>query len=125
MNKQHIVNFINGLVLIVVGLVSFFLNETRPITALIGPIFGVIFLVSTKGMKEANKTIAHIVATLTLLFLIACIIQFVLSLDFPDIIARQRRLISFGTMGVSNLIAITYYVRRFIWIKKQSRLNKE
>lgn len=121
MNKQHIVNATNGLVLILVGLFSYFSNETKPLTALIGPIIGLIFLASTSGMKKGDKTIAHIVAGLTLLFMIASIVQFALSLNFPDEIARQRRLISFGLMALSNLLATIYYVKRFIWIKKQKK----
>ena len=125
MNKQHIVNAVNGIILIAVGLFAYFSNESRPLTALIGPIFGLIFLASTSGMKKADKTIAHIVAGLTLLFFIACVVQFILSIGFPDEIARQRRLFSFGIMALSNLGATIYYVKRFIWIKKQKELGEK
>jgi hypothetical protein len=124
MNKQHIINAINGLILIAVGLFSYFSNESRPFTALIGPIIGLIFLASTSGMKKGDKNIAHIVAGLTLLFMIVCFVQFGLSINFPDEIARQRRLFTFGIMGISNLYATSYYVRRFIWIKKQKKEGK-
>jgi hypothetical protein len=118
MNKQHIVNATNALILIGVGLFSYFSNETRPLSALIAPLVGFILLSSSSGLKSGNKHIGHLVAAMTLLFAIACIVQFTLSLDFPDEIARSRRLFSFGIMSFSNLLATVYYVRRFIWIKR-------
>lgn len=118
MNKQHIVNAVNAMILMVVGLFSYFSNDVRLLSDLIAPIIGLILLSSSSGLKSGNKHIGHLVAAITLLFGIACIIHFFLWLDFQDEIIRNQKLFSNGIMSLSNLLATTYYVRRFIWIKR-------
>jgi len=118
MNKQHIVNAVNAMILIVVGLFSYFNNEARLLSDLIAPLVGIILFSSSSGLKSGNKHIGHIVAAITLIFAITCTIHFFLWLDFPDKIIRSQKLFSTGIMSLSNLLATVYYVRRFIWIKR-------
>lgn len=118
MDKQHIVNAVNAMILIIIGLFLYFSNEVTLLSDLIAPIVGIILLSSSSGLKSGNKHIGHLVAAITLIFAIACIIHFFLWLDSPDEIIRNQRLFSNGIMSLSNLLATTYYVKRFIWIKR-------
>lgn len=118
MNKPHIIAAINGAILIGVGLFSFFSNPERPFTALIGPIVGLILLLSYPAMKKSNKTIAHIVAAITLIFGLMAGYLGIKSLNIDDAEKRNRRIAVFAIMSSSSLLATGYYTARFIMIKK-------
>ena len=60
-------NLINSISLIIFPLWAYFTSETPSITALIPTFLGVILLICTTGIKNENKTIAHIAGWLTLL----------------------------------------------------------
>ncbi len=118
MNKPHIVVLVNGIILILVGLFSYFANPERPFTALIGPIVGIIMALSYPYMKKSNKTVAHVIAALTLIFgLMAGYLGFK-SLSIEDVEKRARRIAVFSVMSVTSLLATGYYTTRFIMIKQ-------
>ena len=118
MNKPHIIAAINGAILIGIGLFSYFSNPERPFTALIGPIVGIILLLAIPAIKKSNKTIAHIIAVLTLIFGLMSGYLGLKSLNIEDAEKRDRRILVFSVMSASSLLATGYYVARFILIKK-------
>jgi len=72
-------NFINGLVLVILGLWGYWSGVQdgggSP-TALIAPVFGLIFLILTPPFRKGNKMVAHIVVVLTLLLIVAMFMPF-------------------------------------------------
>ena len=64
-------NFLNGIVLIFLGLWGYF--DTQSTTALIPTFFGISFLIFTPGIKNENKVVAHLAVLFTLIILIALV----------------------------------------------------
>ena len=62
--KAYTVSLINSLVLVTMGLWGYFESDSRPITALIPVIVGIILVVINNGVKKENKIIAHIAVLL-------------------------------------------------------------
>jgi len=116
-NNPHYITIANGLILLIAGLFSFFSNPERPMTALIGPIVGLILLALSPMVKKANKTVAHIVAGLTIIFAIVTGIMAFNSGKIEDIEKRIRRIAVFSIMSVSSFAATGLYTYRFIKIK--------
>ena len=74
--KAHTVSLINSLVLVTMGLWGYLDSDSRPITALIPVIVGVILLIINSGVKKENKIAAHIAVLLTLLIIIGLVRPF-------------------------------------------------
>ena len=58
--KANTVSLINSLFLVSMGLWGYFESDSRPITALIPVIVGVILLLINSGVKKENKIAAHV-----------------------------------------------------------------
>jgi hypothetical protein len=101
-------NIINAIILITVGLISYFVTQSP--TAFIAPGFGVIFLAMTPPFKKENKVVAHIVVVLTLLLIVA------LGKPMSGAVADgdTAGIIRVGIMIASNLFAMIFYVKSFI-----------
>jgi hypothetical protein len=120
-NHPHIVAYLNAFVLILAGSYSFFSNPERPLTALIGPIVGIIIALMAPAMKKGNRTIAHILVGLTLIFAVMTGVMAYNSGKIDDIEKRERRIIVFSIMSLASFGATGYYVARFISINKQKK----
>ncbi len=120
--KPHLITIVNGFILIVAGLFSFFSNPERPFTALIAPAVGIILLILSIYVKKANKTVAHIVAGLTLLFAIQTGYMAITSTKVEDMEKRNRRVTVFSIMSLSCLAATGLYGYRFVKIKRGDTL---
>ncbi len=113
--KPYIANLINGLVLIGFGLATYFLNETRPPTALIAPAFGLIFLLSTPMMKKENKVVAHIVVLLTLLIIIALAGKpLIRNIEEGNTI----NIVLIGGMILTSIFSMVTFIKSFIDARK-------
>ena len=121
--NPHIITIINGIILIAAGLFSYFSNPERPFTALIGPIIGIILVGLSPFIKKGNKTIAHFVALITLLFAIQTGIMAFNSKNVEDIEKRNRRIAVFSIMSLSCFAATGLYTYRFIALKKEKEAN--
>ena len=86
--KANTVSLINSIVLISMGLWGYFESDSRPITALIPVIVGVILLLINSGVKKENKIAAHVAVLLTLLIIIGLVKPFL------------------GTLGRGNIVGI-------------------
>ncbi|MBX3043478.1 MAG: hypothetical protein KIT33_05050 [Candidatus Kapabacteria bacterium] len=123
MNNPHIVAYINGIILLIAGSYSFFSNPERPLTALIGPIVGLIIIAMAPAMQKGNRLIAHILVGITFVFALTTGAMAINSGKVEDIEKRQRRIAVFSTMSIACLGATGYYVARFINIKKSQKEN--
>src|SRR5690554_7525115 len=78
--KPSVVNFINGLILIIAGLYGYFgitgSTGTASVTALIPTVFGLLLVVLTLFWNKAPKVISHIAIVLTLLLFIMIVNRF-------------------------------------------------
>ncbi|MFD2245941.1 hypothetical protein [Pontibacter ruber] len=120
-DKPHIINNIHAATLIGAGLAGYFLNKSRPKTALIPPAVGGSLLLLSNGLKKGNKSVAHaaVVATAALM---AQTTRMFLQAAMPDEEttaklgkeALQRRSLLFGLMSATGLAAVSIYVAGFI-----------
>lgn len=107
-------NFINGLILAVLGLWAGLTSASG--TAYIPLVFGVIFLALTPFMKKQNKVVAHIVVVLTLLALIGFIKPLMGAIDRGSTTGILRT----ATMLVSCIVALVVFIKSFINARKAS-----
>ncbi len=121
MNNPHIIAYINAIVLVIAGSYSFFSNPERPLTALIGPIVGIIIASMAPAMKKGNRVIAHILVGITFIFAIMTGVMAFNSGKIDDAEKRERRIIVFTLMSVASFGATGYYIARFVNIKKSQK----
>lgn len=112
--------------LIGAGLTSYFLNESRPKTALIPPAVGGALLLLSSGVKAENRSVAHAAVGLTSILTLMTGSLFAKALapgkkdilkSSPDV--RNRRATVFGLMTVTVMAAVGIYVAGFIQKRKQ------
>ena len=112
--KVHTVSLINSLTLITMGLWGYFESDSRPITALIPVIVGVILVAINNGVKKENKVIAHIAVLLTLIIIIGLVKPLLGSLERENITA----IIRVSLMILSSLWAMITFIKSFIAARK-------
>ena len=112
--KVHTVSLINSLILITMGLWGYFESDSRPITALIPVIIGIILVAINNGIKKENKIIAHIAILLTLIITIGLVKPFLGSLERANIIGTIR----VSLMILSSLWAMIAFIQSFIAARK-------
>ena len=112
--KAYTISLINSLVLVTMGLWGYFESDSRPITALIPVIVGIILVVINNGVKKENKIIAHIAVLLTLIITIGLIKPFLGSLEKANITGTIR----VSLMILSSLWAMIAFIQSFIAARK-------
>ena len=112
--KPNIVSLINSIVLISMGLWGYFESDSRPITALIPVIAGVILLLINSGVKKENKIASHVAVLLTLLIIIGLVKPFLGALDRENIAG----IIRVSAMILTSFWAIITFVQSFISARK-------
>lgn len=100
-------NFINGLILSVLGLWAGLTSTSG--TAFIPVAFGVIFLLCTPFMKKHNKVVAHIVVLLTVLAILGFVMPLRGSIGRGDTLG----IIRVATMIVSCVVALVVFIKSF------------
>ena len=108
--KPYTANFINSIVLIVLGLWGYFGSESPSMTALIPVIAGLILLVLTIWFKKGNRAIAHVAVTLTLIILIALFKPLFGSISRNNTAA----IIRISVMILTSLFSMVIFVKSFI-----------
>jgi len=107
-------NFINGLVLVILGLWGYWSGTQSPgggsPTALIAPCFGLLFLILTPPFRKDNKVVAHIVVLLTFLLIVALVMPFNKAIGRGD----SQAMLRVGTMLLSCVIALVVFIQSFI-----------
>ncbi|MDX5418613.1 MAG: hypothetical protein LPK14_04490 [Hymenobacteraceae bacterium] len=109
MVHPYIANTINAIILIAAGLIGYFANPAKPLTALIAPFFGILLLACTYHLRKHNRFVFHTVTALTLL--VGLIVT--LRID-PETFEWNRRNILLVIMGLSCFVAVGIYVGTFI-----------
>lgn len=116
--KPYLVAIFSGIILIIAGLYSYFSNEARPFTAFIGPIFGLLFILSAPAIKNGNKTVSHIVVLFTVILAGMTGFMAYKSSNLEPGETRERRIQVFSAMAITCIGATAYYVNGFIERKK-------
>ncbi|AKD05454.1 hypothetical protein PKOR_02115 [Pontibacter korlensis] len=126
-DRPDIANNTHAGVLIAAGLTSYFLNESRPKTALIPPVAGASLLLLSSGIKSGDRTVAHAAVGVTSLLSIMTGVLFSKAIApseatkqkfKPEV--RQRRASVFGLMTLTGLAAVGVYVAGFIQKRKKA-----
>lgn len=118
MVHPYIINTINALVLLVAGLLVYFLNPSRPPSALMAPFLGVLLLACTYHLRKHNRFVFHTVVAITLL----AGLLLSLRLD-PDFFEWNTRYALLLLMGLSCFVAVVFYVGSFVQ-ERRTRNNK-
>ena len=112
--KANTVSLINSIVLVSMGLWGYFESDSRPITALIPVIVGVILLLINSGVKKENKIAAHVAVLLTLLIIIGLVKPFLGTLGKGNIVGILR----VSAMIITSLWSMIIFVQSFISARK-------
>ena len=113
--NAYIANIINSSTLLLIGFWGYV--ESTSVTALIPVFFGLVLLLSSKGVKTQNKIIAHVAVTLTLIILIALV-----GMRLPKSIdAGGLGLLRVLVMVFTCIISMVYFIKSFI----DARKNRE
>ncbi|MFD3002046.1 hypothetical protein ACFS7Z_16865 [Pontibacter toksunensis] len=128
-DRPDIANNAHAATLIGAGLTSYFLNESRPKTALIPTAVGGALLALSSGVKAGNKTVAHAAVGLTSVLTLMTGNMFAKAVApskedkktfTPDVL--NRRATVFGLMTATGIAAVSVYVAGFIQKRKQQQV---
>jgi len=108
--KPYLINFLNALVLIILGGWAYLTSETPSVTALIPVFAGFILVAITPGFKKGNRILAHIAVIITFIILIGLVKPLIGTIDRSDNIGITRVII----MITTSIIALIIFVMSFI-----------
>ncbi|NEM97831.1 hypothetical protein [Pontibacter burrus] len=111
----YVINSINAVILIVAGLIVFFIHPAQPAVALVAPGLGTMLLACTYHLRKHNRFVTHTVTALTLLAAIVVISR--LNAAGEDWDTRHMLLL---LMGLSCMVAVGVFISSFI---KERRLR--
>jgi hypothetical protein len=114
--KPYLINFLNALVLIILGCWAYFTSETPSVTALIPVFAGIILLVITPGFKKGNRVLAHVAVVLTFLMIFGLIKPLTGAVGREDNLGIARVVI----MMITCLFAMVVFVKSFIDARRKS-----
>ena len=112
--KPYFANFLNSILLILIGTWGYFGSDNPSFTALIPVFSGLVLLAFTKSMRNGNRISAHVVVTLTLLLLIAFYKPLSGALERGNVWAITRVYV----MMASSALALAIYIKSFIDARK-------
>ena len=109
MPHPYVVNSINAVILIVAGILVYFIHPDKPVIALVAPGLGIMLLACTYHLRKHNRFVTHTVTALTLLAAIVVIMRINMAGDEFD--TRHLLLL---LMGISCLVAVAFLVGSFV-----------
>ena len=113
--RPYIINSLNAVVLIVAGLIVYFIQPSKPVLALVAPGLGIMLLACTYHLRKHNRFVTHTVTAITLLAAIVVIMRLNAAGEEWD----TRHVLLF-VMGLSCLVATGVFMGTFI---KERRLR--
>ena len=119
--KPFQANILNAAVLILMGLWGYLSSESPSPTALIPVAFGVLFLLATPPFKNDNKIVAHVIVLLTFFLILMLIRPLLGAIDKNN----QMAIIRVSLMIVAGIIAMIFYIRNFIAVRKARQAAEE
>ena len=110
-------NFINGLVLIIVGIFGYISMRNNDAanfspTVFIAPLSGMLFLLLTPFMKKENKIISHLVVLFTFLLGSMLLVMFIKRVSTGSSLS-DLSMLRFLVMIISCFVAMTTFVSSF------------
>jgi hypothetical protein len=114
--KPYFINFLNAIVLIVLGAWAYLTSETPSVTALIPVFAGIILLAITPGFKKGNRVLAHIAVVLTFLMIFGLVKPLTGALGRADNLGLTRVVV----MMITSLLAMVVFIKSFIDARKKS-----
>ncbi len=112
--KAHQANLFNSITLIVIGAWGAAATSLNSMTALIPVVGGILLLLCQNGVKNENKTIAHIAVVLTLILVVGLVKPFSSALSDGDNLGALRT----GVMILTGLLALGAFIKSFIDARK-------
>lgn len=109
MAHPYIVNTINAIILILLGLFGYFSDPDRPLTILVIPFVGILLLACTYHLRKHNRFVFNTVTALTLLAGLL-----ILSHINPDTFDWNTQDILLLLMGLSCFAAAGSYILTFV-----------
>ena len=114
--KPHIINVLNALILIVLGLWGYQASANPSATALIPVGFGAVFALATPSLRRGNKVVAHVVVLLTIVLAFALIMPLRGAITRGDLVATVR----VSVMLAGCIVALVVYAQSFIQARRSS-----
>lgn len=114
------INVAAGVAVIAIGVYSYAGNPDRPMSALLGPLFGLMLVLMTDALRKGRRRALPVAFTLTLLFgLLTAYIAFTAgSIEDPE--RRIRHVLGFTPMSLASFIAVGFHVRNYLSRRKAS-----
>lgn len=114
--KPFQITYINGIILVILGLSGYFLSQSPSVTALIPVFAGAVLLALSPLMKKGNRVVAHIVVVLTFLLFVAFYMPLSGAISRNDLWATVRVIV----MMLSTLVAVVVYIKSFIDARRKA-----
>jgi heme/copper-type cytochrome/quinol oxidase subunit 3 len=115
--KTHQASLLNSIVLIAFSIWAYVASDTPSFTALIPSFFGIVLLIMYSGIKNENKTIAHIAVILTFVLAIALIKPLTAALDRSEPISIFR----VSAMLATTIIALVFFIKSFVDTRRRRK----
>ena len=109
MLHPYVINSLNAVILIVAGLIVYFIHPEKPNVALVAPGLGIMLLACTYHLRKHNRFVTHTVTALTLLTAIVVIVRLnATSQTWSTVYSLLF------VMGISCLVATGVFIGSFI-----------
>ena len=108
--KPYLINLINAIILVVLGIWAYLTSSHPSFTALIPVTAGIILILITPGFRKGNRVLAHVAVTLTFLILLGLIKPLTGSIGRSDTAGILR----VSVMMLSSVAAMIIFIRSFI-----------
>lgn len=108
--KPYIVNLVNAIILIILGIWGYLASETPSLTALIPVLIGIILVSITSGFRNGHRVWVHVAVVLTFLVLVGLVKPLLGVIGREDSLGLARVLV----MMLSSLFAFLVFLRSFI-----------
>ena len=114
--KPYSINFVNAIIMILLGSWAYLTSQTPSLTALIPVLSGIILIAITPGFKKGNKVLAHIAVSLTFLILLGLIKPLTGAIGRADHAGIARVVI----MMITSFFSMIVFIKSFIDARRVS-----